>query len=195
MKESISRGTGIAAIVTGLGYFAGQAGELVLGSPSHAADVVYVALGGVGLAAFGATLWGLRRVLAQPRRVRIGLHTALAGAALLGFFSVQALITVVRTGHVPEIFALFGLGLLLVIVGQILFAPGLRKVVGTAWALPIVAAVGAAVALTTDAYLTAGPWTLPSTHDIGLFVFEGAWVDIGATILHQRQGMQTAALN
>ena len=107
---------------------------------------------------------------------------------------MQAIVAVVQTGHVPEIFALFGLGLLLATVGQLLFAPGLREVVGIAWSLPIVAAIGAVVALTTDAYLRAGPWTLPSTHDIGLFVFEGAWVAFGATILNQRRVMRPAAL-
>jgi hypothetical protein len=154
MNDLISTRTGIAAIVAGLGYFTGQAGELVFGSPSHAIDVVFVVLGGIGLIALGVALWGLRGLLAQPRRVRIGLRIALAGALLLGLFTVQAVLAVIRTGHVPETFAPFGLGLLLVIIGQLLFASGLRPVIGAAWPLPILGALGAIVALTTDAYLT-----------------------------------------
>jgi hypothetical protein len=190
MNDLISTRTGIAAIVAGLGYFTGQAGELVFGSPSHTIDVVFVVLGGIGLIALGVALWGLRGLLAQPRRVRIGLRIALAGALLLGLFTVQAVLAVVRTGHVPETFALFGLGLLLVIIGQLLFASGLRPVIGAAWPLPILGALGAIVALTTDAYLTAGSWSLPSTHDIGLFVFEAAWVALGTTMLAQRGSMR-----
>jgi hypothetical protein len=66
---------------------------------------------------------GLRGVLAHPRRVRVGLRIALAGAVLLGLFAVQTVVQMVRTGRVPEVFALFGLGMLLAIVGQLLFAP------------------------------------------------------------------------
>jgi hypothetical protein len=192
MNDRISIGTGIAAIVAGLGYFAGQAGELVFGSPSKEVDILFVVLGGIGLVALAAALWGLRRVLAHPRRVRVGLRIALVGAVLLGLFGVQTVIQVVRTGHVPQVFALFGLGMLLVIAGQLLFASGLRMVVGAAWLLPIVAALGAVVALSTDAYLTVGAWHLPSTHDIGLFVFEAAWVALGVALLGSRRGVRTA---
>jgi hypothetical protein len=193
MNDRISRRrTGIAAIVAGLSFFAGQAGELVFGSPSDAVNVVFVVLGGIGLAAFGVALWGLRGVLAEPRRVRIGLRIALVGAVLLGLFAVQAVIEVVRTGDVPGNFALLGLGFLLAIVGQVLFAPGLRAAIGAAWLLPIVAALGATVALATDAHLMAGPLALPSTHDIGLFVFEAAWVALGARMLARRPVMRTA---
>lgn len=182
MNDRIPRRTGIAAIVAGLGFFAGQAGELVFGSPSDAVLAVFVVFGGIGLAAFGVALWVLRGALAEPRRVRIGLRIALVGAVLLGLFSVQAVVEVVRTGEVPENFALFGLGFLLAIVGQFLFAPGLRAVVGAAWPLPIVGAFGTIVALAT-----AGP-----IHDIGLFVFEGAWVALGATMLARRPRVRTA---
>jgi hypothetical protein len=194
MNDRVSIGTGIAAIVAGLGYFAGQAGELVFGSPSKEVGTLFVVLGGIGLVALAAALWGLRRVLAHPRRVRVGLRIALVGAVLLGLFAVQTVIQVVRTGHVPAVFALFGLGMLLVIAGQLLFASGLRSVAGAAWPLPIVAAFGAVVALSTDAYLTVGSWHFPSTHDLGLFVFEAAWVALGAALL-VRPGRQAAGMN
>jgi hypothetical protein len=183
MNDRIStRRTGVAAIVVGLGFFAGQAGELVFGSPSDAVDALFVVLGGIGLAAFGVALWGLRGVLTEPRRVRFGLRIALVGAVLLEIFVVQAIVEVVRTGEVPENFALFGLGFLLAIVGQLLFAPGLRAVVGAAWLLPIVGALGTIVALAIDA---------DPIHDIGLFVFEGAWVALGATMLARGRAMRT----
>jgi hypothetical protein len=188
MNDRVSKGIGIAAIVAGLSYFAGQAGELVFGSTSKEVGILFTVLGGIGLVALGAALWGLRGVLAHPRRVRVGLRIALIGAGLLVLFAVQTVVQVVRTGHVPEVFALFGLGMLLAIVGQLLFASGLRPVVGGAWLLPIVAALGAVVALSTDAYLTIGPWALPSTHDIGLFVFEAAWVALGVALLAGRPG-------
>lgn len=118
MNDRIPRRTGIAAIVAGLGFFAGQAGELVFGSPSDAVLAVFVVFGGIGLAAFGVALWVLRGALAEPRRVRIGLRIALVGAVLLGLFSVQAVVEVVRTGEVPENFALFGLGFLLAMLAN-----------------------------------------------------------------------------
>jgi hypothetical protein len=190
MNDRVSKGTGIAAIVAGLGYFAGQAGELVFGSPSKEVGVLFVVLGGIGLVALGAALWGLRGVLTHPGRVRVGLRLALIGAVLLGLFAVQTVVQVVRTGHVPAVFALFGLGMLLAIVGQLLFASGLRPVVGVAWPLPIVGALGAVIALSTDVYLTIGPWLLPSTHDIGLFVFEAAWVALGVALLAGRPSLR-----
>jgi hypothetical protein len=183
MNDRISRRTGIAALVAGLSFFAGQAGELVLGSPSDTVEAVLVALIGIGLVAFGFALWGFRNVLVRPRRARIGVHVALVGAALLALFAVQAVAEVLRTGDVPENFALFGLGFLLATIGQLLFAPGLRAVVGGAWPLVIVGALGTIVALT----IAADP-----VHDIGLFVFEAAWVALGATMLAQRRAVRAA---
>jgi hypothetical protein len=195
VNDRVSKGTGIAAIVAGLGFFAGQAGELVFGSPSKEVGILFVVLGGIGLVALAAALWGLRGVLAHPRRVHVGLRIALVGAVMLGVFAVRAVVQVVHTGHVPDVFALFGLGMLLAIAGQLLFASGLRAVVGAAWPLPIVAALGAVVALSTDVYWTVGPWSLPSTHDIGLFVFEAAWVALGATLLAgRRRSLRTGQL-
>lgn len=183
MNDRISSRTGIAALVAGVSFFAGQAGELVFGSTSDTLGAVFVGLVGVGLVAFGVALWELRSVLIRPRRARVGVHIALAGAALLALFAVQAVVGVLRTGDVPENFALFGLGFLLATIGQLLFAPGLRAVVGAAWPLVIVGALGTIVALT----IAADP-----VHDIGLFVFEAAWVGLGATMLAQRRAVHAA---
>jgi uncharacterized membrane protein YhaH (DUF805 family) len=69
---------------------------------------------------------------------------------------------------------LFALGFLLVTVGQLLFARDLGPTIGRAWVLPLVAVAGLVVALT----VTADP-----IHDIGLFVFEAAWVALGLSLL------------
>jgi hypothetical protein len=45
VSRSTRRRAGIGAIVFGTGYFTGQAGELVFGSPSTLVDVVFVLLG------------------------------------------------------------------------------------------------------------------------------------------------------
>jgi hypothetical protein len=115
-------------------------------------------------------------------RGRIGIRLALAGFALLALFAIQVIAEQIRTGEIPENFILFALGFLLVTVGQLLFARDLRPTIGRAWVLPLVAAAGLVVALTvTD-----------GIHDIGLFVFEAAWVGLGVALL---RAMPTAAPN
>jgi hypothetical protein len=166
--------TAIAAMLAGLLIFAGQAGELAFGSPSDLAGVVYVLLVGGGVAALGVALWGLRTLAESTRRGRVGVWLALAGVALLGVFIIQTLVEVIRTGEVPQNFVLFALGFLLAVVGQLLFARDLRRHLGKAWVIPIVAAAGAVVALTIEA----DPY-----HDLGLFVFEGAWVALGVVLM------------
>ena len=139
--------TAVAAILAGVLIFAGQTGELVFGDGSDA------------LLALEVTLWSLG---------------ALAGVALLGLFAVQVVITVAVTGDVPGNFILFGLGFLLLFVGHLLIATGLRDALGRAWLLPLVAAAGIIVAITLN---------VDPIHDIGLFVFEGAWVALGVALL------------
>jgi hypothetical protein len=67
---------------------------------------------------------------------------------LLGLFAVQTVITVVLTGDIPENFILFAIGFLLLFVGHLLIAPGLRETLGRAWVLPLVGAAGIVVAIT-----------------------------------------------
>jgi hypothetical protein len=64
----------------------------------------------------------------------------------------------------------------LILVGQLLFARDLRPALGHAWVLPIVAVAGLVMALFLNAV---------GVHDIGLFVFEGAWVALGVALLRQ----------
>ena len=168
--------TGVAAVMAGLFIFAGQGGQLVFGSPSRLVDVVFVVLGGIGLIALGVAVWGLRGLVSGSRRGRVGWWLGIAGTGVLALFAVQAGVSMVRTGEVPQNFVLFLVGFLLLVVGQALFARDLRHHLGWAWILPLLAVVGLIVALTaTDAL---GP-----THDIGLFIFEAAWVALGVALL------------
>lgn len=170
------RRTGVAAVLAGLLFFAGQAGELVFGSPSRVVDVLFVVLAGIGLLALGIAVWGLRGLTSSTRAGRVGWWLAITGAGLLTLFAVQAAVSVVRNGHVPENFLLFLLGFLLLVVGQVLFARNLRQHVGWGWLMPLFAAAGLIVALTATEGL--GP-----THDIGLFIFEAAWVALGLAVM------------
>jgi hypothetical protein len=57
-------------------------------------------------------------------------------------------------------------------------------VIGRAWLFPIVAVVGLVMALFLDAV---------GLHDIGLFVFEGAWVGLGIALLRRPEPAPRAA--
>lgn len=187
MASSPDSRTGVIAILAGLLIFAGQAGELVVGSPSDLVGAVFVALVGLGVAALVVAIWRLRR-LVSTRVGRIGGRVCVAGAVFLGLFAVQALVTVALTGDIPGNFALFGLGFVLLFVGHVLIAPGLRDALGRAWMLLLVGAVGIVVAITLD---------VDPIHDIGLFVFEGAWVALGGALLrakHRPRAGTTPAL-
>ena len=172
--------TAVAAIFAGLLIFAGQAGELAFG---NTLTPFWVALVVLGIAALVLAIWGLGG-LVRTRTGRIGWRVCIAGVALLGLFAVQAVITVAVTGDIPGNFILFGLGFLLLFVGHLLIATGLRDALGRAWILPLVGAAGIIVAITLD---------VDPIHDIGLFVFEGAWVALGVALLRaeHRLGPET----
>jgi len=172
--------TGVAAILAGVLIFAGQAGELAFGEGSDAQTGVWVGLSGFGAAALVAAIWRLGR-LVSTRTGRIGWRICVAGVAVLGLFAVQALVTVILTGDIPDNFVLFGLGFLSLFVGHLLIAPGLRDTLGGAWVLPLVGAVGVIVAITLD---------VDPIHDIGLFVFEGAWVVLGIALVRAERQRQ-----
>lgn len=173
MSRGTSR-TGVAAILAGILYFAGQGGELVFDSTSDGGEAVFVAFGAAGILSLGVAFWGLRDLVSGTRRGRIGIRLAVAGFALLGLFAIQVVVEQFRTGEIPDNFILFALGFLLATVGQLVFARDLRPTVGRAWVLPLVAVAGLVVALA----VTADP-----IHDIGLFVFEAAWVGLGVALL------------
>jgi hypothetical protein len=54
------RRTGIAAVIAGASFFAGQAGELVFGSPSNLVGVIFVLFVAVGLIGLAVALWDLQ---------------------------------------------------------------------------------------------------------------------------------------
>ena len=66
-----------------------------------------------------------------------------------------------------------------------LIATGLRDALGRAWILPLVGAAGILVAITLN---------IDPIHDIGLFVFEGAWVALGIALLRTQQRRQPVVL-
>ena len=165
--------TGAAAILAGVLIFAGQAGELAFG---NAVGPLWVTLGVLGIAALVVAIWGFGG-LVTTKTGRIGWRVCVAGVVLLGLFALQAGITVAVTGDIPGNFILFGLGFLLLFVGHILIATGLRDALGRAWILPLVGAAGILVAITVE----------DGVHDISLFVFEGAWVALGIALLRKER--------
>jgi hypothetical protein len=173
LSEVASRSrTGVAAILAGALTFAGQGGQLVFGD--DVPDAVYAAFGSAGFVALAVALWGLREVIAGTPLGRIGMRLALAGVAFLVLFAIHLFVELIRTGDIPDNFVLFAIGFLLILVGQLLFARDLRPSLGRAWVLPIVAVAGLVMALFLNSI---------GLHDIGLFVFEGAWIGLGIAIL------------
>jgi hypothetical protein len=164
--------TGVAAILAGSLIFAGQGGELAFGSEPAVLDVLWVVLVALGVAALVLAIWRLGRVV-RGRIGRIGWRVCVAGVLFLGLFAVQALVTVILTGDIPENFVLFAIGFLLLFVGHLLIAPGLRDTLPRAGLLPLVGAAGILVAITVE----------DGIHDLGLFVFEAAWVALGVALL------------
>jgi hypothetical protein len=168
--------TGVAAILAGGLIFAGQGGQLVFGD--DVSDGVYAGFGTAGFVALAVALWGLRELLAGSRVGRLGMRLALAGVVFLGLFAIHVFVELIRTGDIPDNFVLFLFGFLLILVGQLLFARDLRPALGRGWVIPIVAVAGLVMALFLDAV---------ELHDIGLFVFEGAWVALGVVVLRTRE--------
>jgi protein-S-isoprenylcysteine O-methyltransferase Ste14 len=145
---------------------------------------VFVALFGLGVAALVVAIWRIGG-LVNTKVGRIGWRICVAGVVFLGLFAVQALVTVALTGDIPGNFVLFALGFVLLFVGHLLIALGLRDALGRAWVLPLVGAAGILVAITVE----------DGVHDIGLFVFEGAWIALGVALLRaeHRPGPETAS--
>jgi hypothetical protein len=177
---------GVSAILAGVLIFAGQGGELAFGSEPAVLNVLWPLLGALGVVALVVAIWRLGRLIGR-KIARIGWRVCVAGTVFLGLFAVQALVTVILTGDIPGNFVLFGIGFLLLFLGHLLIAPGLRDTLGRAWVLPLVGAAGILVAITVE----------DGVHDIGLFVFEGAWVALGVALLRaerQRRSGTAAAL-
>ena len=142
---------------------------------------VYLALYGLGMAALAAAFLGLRALRAAAsksggRAGRVGIWLAFSGAVLNVLFAAVHGGVGTATGETTDAFVLFGLGMLLLIVGQVLVAFGFRRAGLTerVWLFPLVGAVGLVLGIA----VAADPF-----HDIGLFVFFGSWVALGIILL------------
>jgi hypothetical protein len=107
--------TGVAAILAGALYFAGQGGELVF---DDTAGGLWVTLGIGGFLALAVAVWGLRELVGTTRKGRVGIRFALVGVAFLCLFAVHVTVEMVRTGDIPDNFVLFLIGLLLISSGS-----------------------------------------------------------------------------
>ena len=138
--------------------------------------VLYLVTWTLGAAALVVAVLGLSG--ARSIAGKLGRGASLAGAVLLTAFGVVGLGSALIAGSPAEwSFLLFAVGLLLLVVGAIPFGVGLRARLGPWWTAVLVAGAGAAVALLAEA----DPW-----HDLGLFVFDAAWVALGMRLLARR---------
>jgi hypothetical protein len=177
------RRTGGAAVAAGVLMFLSVAAELRW--PVQNADgsltnvpgfVLYLAIWTIGAAALVVAVHGLGPVGSTAGKV--GRGASLVGAGLLSGFGMVGLVTALVSGSPAEwSFLLFALGLLLLVVGAVPLALGLRRSIPGWWTAVLVAGAGAAVALLAEA----DPW-----HDLGLFVFDAAWVALGLGLLSRR---------
>ena len=179
------RRTGSAAVAAGALLSASVAAELAW--PVQRPDGTVMNLAGFALYLTGWTagavalvvaLLGLGSVLGPlPRAGRIGRGIAVAGAVLLVGFGLVGLVTALAVGAPAEwSFLLFAVGMLLFLVAAGPLALGLRRAGGLGgwWITVLVAGAGALVALGA----AVDPW-----HDLGLFVFLGAWIVLGLRLL------------
>jgi len=185
--SQLARRTRLAAIAAGLLLSASVAAELVhsvesdgqvLNLPLMLGYIVLYGAGAISLTVALLSLHQLHRATGRPlsRGGRAGIRTALAGSALQVVFSAVAAVTTTITRESPDAaFVFFALGFLLLVIGGVLLAVGLRRagLVGSAWVFPLVAAVGGIVTILAEA----DPF-----HDIGLFVFFSAWIGVGLSV-------------
>lgn len=182
----VDRRTGAAALTAGVLMFLSVAAELVWqvqrpdGSVSSMPGlVVYLVAFTVGAAALTIAVQGLGRAVTASRAGRVGRRLSVVGAALLTVFAVLLLATAVLTGTPLEAsFWLFLLGFLLLIVGSIPLALGLRRsgAVGPWWVAVLVAGAGALVGILAES----------AVHEVGLFTFDAAWAALGLRLLSGR---------
>jgi hypothetical protein len=177
--------TGTSAIAAGLLLFASTFAEYLFSAENDGKVTnvpvlsLYIAGFVAGTAALILALNGLRVLPAhaslQPAG-RVGFWTAIGGGTLLLVFAAQALVNTAATGDEPGGFVLFGLGFLLLVGGQILaglsiLRAGAARTMGRLLLLASAAAV-IAVAVPADPF-----------HDLGLFLFDAAWIGIGVGLI------------
>jgi hypothetical protein len=179
--------TTVAAIAAGLLLSASVAAELihpverdgqVINLPLSLGYVVLYGAGAICLTVALRSLDMLHRAAGRPlsRGGSAGVRTALAGSAMQILFSATAAVIETTTRESPDAaFVFFGVGFLLLIIGSVLLALGLRRagLLGSAWAFPLAGAAGGILAILVEA----DPF-----HDIGLLAFFSAWVGVGLAV-------------
>jgi hypothetical protein len=182
----LARRTGTAAIAAGV-LFPVSVGAELLQPVEQDGKIVNLPLALVYLGLYGAAMACLVVALASLRSLhraadrplsqagRVGLWTTLAGSVLHTLFSIQLIASAVNTRTLPEVWALFGLGFLLLVVGQPLLAAGVRRadLVPGAWVFPLLGLAGTILVF----------FNVDPIHDIGLFVFGAAWIGLGVRVL------------
>lgn len=187
--STLARRAGLSAVLAGSLMFSGVAAEFVISVQQADGAVTNPVLFAIFVATFpiGAAflvrallaLQALHQASGEPlsRGGRIGTRVSVAGAVLLVAFGIGLLTTGLATGSPAEAsFVLFGLGYLLTIGGHIALSLGLRRAgaLRSWWTAPLAAAGGALVAI----LVFVDPW-----HDLGLFIFNAAWVLIGVHLI------------
>ncbi len=142
--------------------------------------LVYIAAYGVGAVALVVALRGLstlhRRRGELTRAGHNGLRVAAAGAVFHALFAAVYFATAAATGDaVDAAFFLYALGFLLLIGGSLtagvsMMRTGLQRPVGA----PLL--VAGAMAIVT--IVTPAP-----VHDVGLFLFDAAWIGVGLVLI------------
>jgi hypothetical protein len=169
------RRAGNAAIAGGTLVFLGQTGGIIFAEASRTIEAVAVSFFALAAIALGRAFWALREL---PARIGFGgIRLALVGSFCLGLFGVQATVSVARTGAVPEAPALVAAGVACLLLGQGLLALDLRRRLIGAWPLLAAADVGLLLVL-----VDVGP-----IRDLGLIVFECAWVAFGLLLFRAAQ--------
>ena len=142
--------------------------------------LVYIAAYGLGALALVVALRGLaflhRGRGELTRAGHNGLRVATAGAALQTLFAAVYFTTAAATGDAADAaFFLYALGFLLLIGGTLttgvsMIRTGTERRVG---ALLLVTAAAAIITIVTPA----------PAHDVGLFLFDAAWIGVGLVLI------------
>ncbi len=180
------RRTGAAATAAGVLMLVSVAAELLWNVQRPDGSVVdpvgfaaYLGVFTVGAAGLAVAVHGLRDVVPTGSG-RTGRVLTTAGAALLATCTLLLLLTGLATGQPLEAaFLLFLLGFVLLVLGAVPLALGLRRstAVGPWWTAVLVAGAGGLVAMTTQS----------PVHEVGLFTFDAAWAALGLGLLSLRR--------
>ena len=197
-SSTLARRSSLAAVAGATLWAGGVGAELVHGVEAGSSIVnlplflTYVGSSVIGTALLVAALAGLRtlhRVEGADigRAGRTGFRVAIFGMSMLVLFGVVYFVAgLLMRETLGAAFLLFAIGFLALIVAQAPLAVGLRRggLVGRGWLAPLGGAAAAVLAVTAggDPY-----------HDIGLFLYFGSWVALGASLLARPKGRSSVS--